>query len=599
MGFEGVNIFEVLTSTFFNNYSLFERHFDKFKKNVNREFIFKIIYESDSLPWDESFESIKRFIKLIKNNQTKIDKEYAFRIFSNLSTPKIRLYLWLNDLSDTFDFNDYKENVWQLERKDQATFFKKLFYFKSKGTIDFELSDLNQIKVFDINTFRQIKQTEPKKNYINLDFNISLLIHILNSISDSANFKGNIMSKIFEYFVEYMIDSKDYKHIDYFYTKCIGRTRGTATEKKDQETNEIVENLVTNLPEYVCSYHHDKTDKPLFHSYCDGQKAIKAIPGFPPEKIISWCAGLPCFESALLNNTFEKYHDLTLKDFLTILKIPFDLDTIAALSGYINKANLLIDRLKCNSCNSLMVPTGISNFAYHVVNNFHCATETCTEYNKNVYLSHCLNRNCSNLIDSRNSTRCKHDGHGEFCGWYICDTCYSCCSTEKIQQIIEKKRLHGLPYRCSTIGHDELKITFCYHCGDKMKLNIDFYKRQQEIINSLTSEKKKHFIERAEKKNGFWKFRLNLSSITNENQVSVVDQLTYYGFNVVKGRSSNIYFADLLICIALKCENKDCVNEEIFSPDKRSKWKAFNDAHSYLRERVTRFYDEGEIELIQ
>jgi len=599
MGYEGVNIYEVLTSTFFNNFPLFERNFEKFKKNINREFIYKVILESDTLPWDESFKSIKRFIVLINKNRTEIDKENAFRVFSNLSTPKIRLYLWLNDLSGIFDFNEYKENVWRLEKKDQAIFFKKLFYSKSKGLINFELSDLNQIDVFNISTFRQIKLNKPEKNFINLDFNVSLVVHILNSISDSANFKGNIRSKIFEYFVEYMTDSKDYKHIDCFYTKCIGRTSGQAKIKTDTEALETDLEKENNKAEYDCFYYHDKNDKPLFHSYCDGQKAIKAVPGFPPEKIISWCAGLPCFESALLNNTFENCLDLTLKDFLAILKIPFDLDTIAALSGYINKANLLIDRLKCNSCNSLMVPTGISNFAYHVINIFHCATEACTEYNKDVYLSHCFNKNCSNLIDSRNSTRCKHDGFGEFCGWYICDICYSCCSTEKIQQIIERKRLHGLPYRCSTIGHDELKVAFCYHCGDKMRLNIDFYKRQQEIISSLTSKKKKHFIERAEKKNGFWKFRLNLSSISNVNQVSVVEQLTYYGFNVVKGRYPNIYFADLLICIALKCVNKDCVNEVTFSPDKRSKWKAFNDAHSYLREKVTKFYDEGDIELVK
>ena len=600
MGYEGGNVYDVLTTAFFNDFTVFERNFDRFKEKINKEFIYKIIYESDSLNWDQSFDSIKKFVNLINRNQLIIDKEKAFQTLWNLGTSKIRLYLWFNDLTSNIDFNEYKQNVWQLEKKDQATFIKKIFFWKSEGKIDFELSDLKQIKVFDIVAFREIKKREPNKNFSNLDFNISLLVHILSSISNSASFKEDIRSKIFEYLIEYVTDSHEFKHLDFFYAKCKGRTRGSMIVTIDPISQKEIINSETQLPEKEFYSYYDENDKPLFHNFCDGQKAIKGIYGYPLEITSSWCAGLPCFDSALVSSDLpSNYINWTIKDFLTVLNISYEPDILAALNGYINKANLLIERLKCHSCNSLMVPLGVSNFTYHIVNNFHCANKSCSEFNKNVYLNHCLNRNCSNLIDSRNSEKCKHEGFGELYGWYICDICYSCCSTEKIGEIIEKKKLHNSVYNGPRVGHDELKKIFCYLCGDKMLLNMELYERQQEIINSLKSDSKKHFVDKAEQNNGFWKFRLNLSRLNSEKQEWVVNQLKNNGFKVNKGNSSHIYFAHLLICIALRCANEECSNEEIFTPFRKEKWKAFKDTHNHLSEAIKNFYDTGDIEILK
>jgi hypothetical protein len=580
VGIEGGNVYEILTSTFFNNFALFEIILKKFhKKILNREFIFKVIYESDSLPWDNSFNSLKKFIKLIDENQIGIDKENTLKIFSNLSTPKIRLYLWLNGLSDHFDFDEYKENVWVLERKDQASFIKKIFYFKSKGTLNFELKDLNQIKVFDINTYRQIKEGEPTLKYKNLDFNVSLLILILNSFADSSDLKANIWNKIFEHLLTYMAYPKDIQYVDFFYSKCIGRTKGLMKEIKNPETK---------LTEIVYSFPHDKEDKPLYHNYCDGQKASKELLGFPATNLHSWCGGIPCFGSAIqVKDLPENYNDLTLKDFLSILKIDYSPNTLAILSGYINKANLLIHRLRCNSCKSILAPSNTSNFSWHIINNFHCIEKSCSEYYKEVYLNHCLNKNCYNVIDSRISKKCKHEGLKDFFGWYICSTCYSCCSSDTINKIKEKKKLHNLPYNGSHVGHDELKIIFCYHCGSKMVLNMDFYQRQKEIIKGLINPKSNHFVQHTEKKDRFWKFTLNLSSFNEEKQKYVLDELNHYGFKVEKGKMANIFFATLLICIALKCENDECNNTELFSPLSKT-WKIFKDSHMYLYNEIKR-----------
>jgi len=598
MGFEGSDKYKALTEAFFNNFSQFENFYRKFPQNVNREFIYKIILESETLPFNKSFESISRFVKLIKGNISGVDTEEAFKLFSNLSTSKIRLYLWLNDLSDNFDFAEYKESIWNLERADQSRFIKKLFYWKSKGKINLTLNDLSEIKVFNIEHFREIKKAEPEINYINLDFNISLLIHILKTISDIKQFDKDVSGKIFEFFLEYVKDFKDIQHIDFFYPKCKGRTTGTKKKIITFEIGESGENIDVESIEF--SYYHKKDDKPLHHKFCDGQQDTKNSLGFPADKPYSWCTGLPCFDPSSSQITLDdNYSEWTIKEFLHLLEIPYNPNNISYLLGYINKANLLIDRLKCNGCNNLMHPSSQNKFTYHIINNFHCATETCTEFNKKIYLNHCLNKNCSNIIDSRASKKCTHEGYDASCGWYICDACYSCCGTSVISRVIERKQKNNQQYNCSPIGHDELKKTFCYHCGDKMKLNKEFYINQQKIIQSLTNTSQTKFVEHKENKNGFRRFRLNFNAINKSQREDGINKLTSGGFKLSPSRTQDVYFVDHLISLALKCNNSDCSNEEIFSPLKPAKWKAFSDKHSHLTESVKKFFETDELRYIE
>ena len=599
MGFQGADKYDALTETFFNNFYQFEIFYKKFPQNVNKEFIYKIILESETLPFDKSFESIKRFVELIKGNVPTINAENAFTLFSNLSTPKIRLYLWLNDLTDAFDFAEYKESIWNLERKDQSRFIKKMFYWKSKGQINFTLNDLSEIKVFNIDFFREVKKNQPEIDYINLDFNVSLLFHILRTISDIKQFDKDVSGKIFEYFLEYVKDYKDIQHIDFFYPKCKGRTVGAKKKVITPEIGESGEYIEVESIEF--NYYHHKEDKPLHHKFCDGQQDKNNKLGFPADKPYSWCTGLPCFDpSSSKLELNDDYNEWTIKEFLHILEIPYEPNNISYLLGYINKANLLIDRLKCNGCNNLMRPSGQNKFTFHIINNFHCATESCTEINKKVYLNHCLNKNCANIIDSRASKKCTHEGYDASCGWYICDSCYSCCGTNVITRVIERKQENNQTYKCSPIGHDELKKTFCYHCGDKMKLNKEFYLGQQKIIKSLIDTQQKKFVEHKENKNGFWRFKLNFNAINANQREDGIIRLNSNGFKLSESRTQNhIYFVDHLISIALKCNNVACPNEEIFSPNKPAKWKAFHDKHDHLNELVKKFFETGKLKYIE
>lgn len=622
MGYEGSDKYDALTKSFFNNFQQFENFFYQFPKVVNKEFIYKIILESESLPFEGSFESIRRFVNIIsgeniiisdkyrfkrkekkrdiyalpetrsnnftanKNETFLTDKEEVFRLFSNLSTPKIRLYLWLNGLTDKFDFNDYKESIWQLEKEDQAIFIKRIFLWIALERISLNIDDLSDIKVFNIEMFRKIKKEEPEKNFSNLDFNVSLLIYIISIFSDKKQFDSN---KLFEYFIEYVNNETEMEHIDFFYPECCGRTSGNKKEIIDNNTKEPKINQETGQPEFEYFFYYHQYDKPLFHEFCDGIKNSDNRLGFP--KPYSWCAGKPCFDP---NNSkaldLEKWQDWTIVEFLQVLKIDYETNALSALLGYINKANVLIERLKCKSCNKLMIPESQNQFAYFQHNKFSCKNSSCSEYNRIVYLSHC--HSCGNYIDSRISKKCTQERHQS--GWYICDCCFSCCSTDAINRIIEKRRLNDLVYYGPIVGHDQLKLIFCYNCGNKMALDLDFYQSQFEIIEKLKSNKN-GFVEEKEENNGNWRFRLDFKNVKKTRHEEGLQKLKNYGFKVTKANREDLYFVDRLIAIAVKCSNEECLYSEVFTPEK-NKWKSFKDTHLYLFDKVKYFYTTGNLD---
>jgi hypothetical protein len=594
MGYLGADKYDALTHSFFYNFSQFEKYYRKFPQKVNKEFIYKIILESETLPFGDSFESIKRFVSLIKDNNSILNNESVFELFSNLSTPKIRLYLWLHDLTQVFNFTEYKENVWKLERRDQGLFIKKLFYSKYKGLIDFNLEELLEIKVYNIEHFREIKKSNQVIDYANLDFNIALLIYVMQTISEIKPFENNVTGKIFEYFLEYVKDYKEIQHIDYFYPKCKGRTVGVKKLDNKIESELGVESGQSET--YTFNYYHHEYDKPFHHHFCDGQLDKKNILGYPIDKPYSWCAGLPCFDPSNGIKEFnEKFQNWTIVEFLSLLGVKYEPLNIAYLLGYINKANLLIDRLKCTGCNGLLTPNSPHAHTYHIVNNFYCNDSNCPDYSRTVYLNHCFNKNCANIIDSRVSQKCSFEGFGDSCGWYICDTCYSCCASDVIERVTKKKEMHGLTYNCSPVGHDELKHIFCYNCGTRMNLNLDYYLNQRTIINNLNGIKNKDFILFKENKKGFWRFTLNFDAIDYSKRKDAIDKLIAHGFKLKESKVNNTFYVDHLISIALKCVNDSCPNEEVFTPNKPSLWKAFNDRNNFLTDSVKRFYETGEI----
>src|SRR5690606_22187206 len=71
----------------------------------------------------------------------------------------------------------------------------------------------------------------------------------------------------------------------------------------------------------------------------------------------------------------------------------------------------------------------------------------------------------------RDSVKCTPEGHDQgSCGWYICNECHACCSTEKL---LDRKRViesyYKSEYKCQIVGHRELGIICCNNCGSEME----------------------------------------------------------------------------------------------------------------------------------
>ncbi len=217
-------------------------------------------------------------------------------------------------------------------------------------------------------------------------------------------------------------------------------------------------------------------------SFCEGRLANKSHEIFKQE--FWWCGSQPCFskcETIHPTNEWEKY---TLLDFCEILGL--NTDETNKMGDYIpkgyyyqfialiNRFNRLLEKLYCKDCGHILYPSdfGTSNFAAYSVVRFQCRNIECNN-NEEIYLNHCLNGQCNNIIDSRISERCNN-------GLFICDNCGSCCSHNMLERRLSNLKLtggyiHDNLVKCvnEKLGHLERGEYFCYKCKSEMTETSD------------------------------------------------------------------------------------------------------------------------------
>ena len=221
-----------------------------------------------------------------------------------------------------------------------------------------------------------------------------------------------------------------------------------------------------------------KTDVPNIPNgiqFCEGRLANKPHDMFKID--FWWCSGEPCFGKCETIHSTEEWEKYTLLDFCEILG--FNTDETNKMGDFISKGiyyqfvslinrfNRLLDKLYCRDCNHILYPVETSHFAAYTVVRFHCTNKNCSN-NDEVYLNHCLNGKCNNIIDSRDSTKCDN-------GLFICDSCGSCCSHEMLKRRLTNLEstggyIHDNLRKCVTekLGHLERGEYFCYKCQAKM-----------------------------------------------------------------------------------------------------------------------------------
>jgi hypothetical protein len=202
-------------------------------------------------------------------------------------------------------------------------------------------------------------------------------------------------------------------------------------------------------------------------SYCEGRRSevnckISNLPFW-------WCYGRKCFNANQSNHDNKPWKDYSLSDILNILNIPFSEGGYYLFVSEINRLNRILARIKCNECSKVLKPSKQTKFGFYRVSSFHCTNNACSQNVKEVYLTHCLNSRCANVIDSRVAKRCSN-------GFIICDVCGSCCSNIQFSRRISSLQINGIivPQKLHLLlesekGHWERAQCFCYKCNKEME----------------------------------------------------------------------------------------------------------------------------------
>ena len=224
----------------------------------------------------------------------------------------------------------------------------------------------------------------------------------------------------------------------------------------------------------------DKGSVPRGIRYCEGR--IAPTKDRYSGKDFYWCRNSKCFRNCVAEHNSTQWKDYTLLDFCKILGLNTDYDgkdgiwvngKYLIFSSIINRANSILEHLKCRVCGEMLEPATVSNYLAHVVTSFKCTNKNCSRFDHSIYISKCFNWKCNGIIDGRDSKCCPN-------GWFICPECGSCCSNRIFQQRINHRRELGLPrslYLERMIneqrGHLEKPKYFCSKCGEEMQLAGD------------------------------------------------------------------------------------------------------------------------------
>lgn len=374
-----------------------------------------------------------------------VDICYRQEIFSHISEQSSKfekVYLWLNDYTTKVDFNIIIEEFDKFPHNQQPYLLRKLFSLIHRNRVVANKNVLAQL--FNLSTSQKL----------NLDVRICLAV--INSLSNKHIFIGeNVLSDIVCQFVNENVN--DIIQIYDLFQVCKGRTRikysddvrsnwflniegqefivnGDSVRVNERHYTFNKESKTVEIEGETYSFKWVKRennfiiklyDKPMGITFCDAVKSeIDEFLG----KRFYWCCNSKCFSPCQGDHIHLEWSKYSLRDFIKILKLPFAEDEYYRFVSMINRSNRLLKKLKCNECNQLLRDTKTSQFSFYRVTTFHCTNSECSKHHEVVYLNHCLNWKCLNVVDSRISHTCSN-------GWYLCDSCGNCCS----QKILENR----------------------------------------------------------------------------------------------------------------------------------------------------------------
>lgn len=498
----------------------YEEYIDRIKEVDLKNILAKTHYNTEVINEDDQFKTIVFFIE---NIPQKYKIEYINSVFKKASD-YYKLKLFVLDYTDEVDYNEVVIYTGLLSSDNQKLFFKKTIKLIAENKIVLSLEDLNRITTIDYQTSEYSKEIDG----VGLDFTLSVILKV---ITDLKNKITTSRSSIFDLVANQIKTPKDLLVIDGFFEKCSGKTiiEENGTKKLDDGTSETI--YKTTKKEHFL---------PRFSTFCDGRKAVlkgTSQPALCKKSGLEfwWCENSQCYDVCRKTHTQAQWKNYTLEDVLNILKIPYDPTQYEILLNVINRVNRFLEHLSCRKCNSILKPKGKTNYAFYGVSMFSCKNEDCEENSKDIYLSHCLNGQCEDIIDSRDSVKCKTHGYQDECGWYICKNCNACCSSEKLKARANYLEKFGQEYKCHLEGHRDRGIICCSDCGHEMKepiASIELYKKQ---LDWFIDQKDNHpnITRSGQRKNdGKWWFIWVRGKFSYEEYRKQIQGLFSSGFSI-------------------------------------------------------------------
>lgn len=390
-------------------------------KNLFHE---RILLENDEQRPFETFDLIQ---SLIDMHPEQGDYTINF-VESKLCSPVLKTLLWIHDTSKTdIGINEISSAASIISNQDQQLLVKKLFkYIHLKNPI-ITYKQLYEIPWTDISTW--------------------VALELLELCKYSSELKSNeVEKKVYEIIINHISNPKDTIDFHGFFDKCPGRKRseyynedGIRIYSPDKlEEGESYTRVITDY------------ETPRDITYCEGRKPAKRDE-FGYE--FWWCRNISCAENAISECGHGDYNDYTLWDFFLILGIEYSVDSYQRILGYLNRIKKLFAHMHCRECKHLMHPVTNSNYAFYRVSRFICKNHDCENDNE-VFLTHCINGRCTEIIDSRDCIKCKpRDRSKEQFGWYICTRCFACCNTTILKNRKEALVKLGKTYFGHLTGH--------------------------------------------------------------------------------------------------------------------------------------------------
>lgn len=426
--------------------------FGKATEQELRDLFSKIHFEKSLVKNKEEFEFVRLYIDNIESEE--LTEEFFEAIYVK-SPDYIKMQWFILDYTNKLDYHATVTYTAFLTPKEQKLYFKKVLMLIETNQLNLTLNDLNKITTIDYQTSEYAKEIDG----VGLDFTLSIILKLVTDLSNNLITKRHT---IFDIIANQIRRPDDLLVIDGFFEKCSGRTvlnvhEPDILDKEDKETTYSLE---------------QKDYYPRFSTFCDGRKAVIKDTGEPSLCKKSgfefwWCENSQCYNACRKQYDPINWKYYTLEDVLRILDINYDNRQYEILLNVVNQVNRFLEHLKCRSCETILRPRKQSNYAFYGVTKFYCNNDLCEENHKDIYLSHCLNGKCEDIIDSRDSVRCINEGHAIECGWYICDYCYACCSSEKLKgrkYILERT---GQEYKCHVKGHLNRGVICCPKCGNE------------------------------------------------------------------------------------------------------------------------------------